>query len=136
VEHLPPVSGTDFLLAKPVASRELQDALSRALGVPREDIDVSHSIEATSSEAPITVEMFETAGEYRTHIALYFRRSQRESLGIAELREVARILDTDAIMPDESADPYAMLLVHPDGAVHDVGLDPESLDVRQEYRLE
>jgi hypothetical protein len=129
------VSGLDFLLKERTSGEVLRAALAGALGLPVTTIDVATSIADTSVDAPVAAEYFDTRGDFAMQVSLYVKTAPVEDVGLPEVRELSRTLGVEILMPDESPDPYVMLLVQPTGDVRRVGLDPESLDVRGEYRL-
>jgi hypothetical protein len=122
------MSGIDFLLAGPVAQPELRGALAEALG--------EHAIEIVADAAdlaggqPLFAIVHEVGGDFRTHVSLDPRGD------LETVRAVSRFLGMNAITPDDdTANPYAMILVHPDGRTERVTLQPGPLDERDEYRL-
>jgi hypothetical protein len=125
------MSGLDFLLARTVGDAELRAALAEVLGEPA--VAVAGSLLDTPQDAPVAAETNAAAGDFPTQVALYAKDGRE--FGLEQLRGLARRLDTDALTPDDSPDPYTMLRVTPDGAVEPVALDPVSLDERDEYRL-
>lgn len=127
------MSGLDFLLARAVPLSELHAALSSAFDDPEATVDVAYSIEDTSGEAAIVGDVTETRGDFKTLVALY--TAEDRHVGVDEIARVARALQTDAVISDDSHNPYTMLLIRPDGSVHPVAFDPVSLDERDEYRL-
>jgi hypothetical protein len=125
------VNGLDFLLARPVADADLQAALAAVLDEPA--VAVAGSLLETSADAPVAAETRPAAGDFRTQVAVYVKDGR--AFGVDQVRALAAALATDALVPDDSANPYTMLRVRPDGTVEPVALDPVSLDEREEYRV-
>jgi hypothetical protein len=122
------MSGIDFLLAARIAPGELHGALAAALGEP--GVEIVADVAELAGDQPLFAVVHEVDGDFRTHVSL----DPRGDLGT--VRAVARALGTPALTPDEdSQNPYAMLLVHPDGRAERVALQAEPLDERDEYRL-
>lgn len=128
------MSGIDFLLMRTVGVHEMRDALAAVLDLSRGDVEIVRSIEESTGDTPLVVEVLEVKGDFSTHVAIYARPSVKR-VGLPELRRITQALGTPALVPDSTPNPYSMVLVSPDGSESNVSLDWEGLDLRDEYRL-
>ncbi len=122
------MSGIDFLLERAVTDGALRRALAEVSGA---GVEVVREIEDASGEAELLAQVFGVRGEFKTHVATFGRRD----FGVDDVRALSRVLDMPALVPDGSVNPYAFVLLGPDGSEAAVTVDPESLDEREEYRL-
>jgi hypothetical protein len=118
--------GIDFLLERRVPADELRDALAGVLGVS--DVEVVGDVEELAGDRPAQAVMYDVAGDFAVNVSLD-PKGDRETV-----RAVAHALGLRALTGGDSVDPFAWILVHPDGREEAVSLDPDALDA-EEYRL-
>ena len=119
------MSGIDFLLERRVPLEALRDVLAAVSGGR---VEVVRDIEDATGDHDLLATLFDVEGDFRTHVATY------GTFGRDDVRAVGRRLGMPALVGDESANPFAFVLLRPDGGDEAVGLDPEAMD-RHEYRL-
>ncbi|MDA0169538.1 hypothetical protein OJ998_10625 [Solirubrobacter taibaiensis] len=121
--------GIDFLLSGPVEPGELRAALADALSLPEAGIEIIGDI-GEITDARVTAQLDDLDGEFPTGVSLYVRGETPSDL----VSSVSRSLGLRGLVTDESPNPFTWLLVHPDGRVESVTIDPEALD-RGEFQL-
>ena len=134
LEKDPGVNGIDILLSRLVAPATLAEALAAALGVSCDEVLVVGSLQAVSGPTPVVALVIPAEGdEFPLQVALYL--DARHRIGMAELRSVSKALDVSVLVPDESPDPYVMILIEGGEPEQRVDLDAESLDGHEEHRV-
>jgi hypothetical protein len=127
------VSGVDFLLSRSVTPEDLRKALAASLGLPGDAVEVVGSIEDAKGTTPVLAHVLAAEGDFPAHVALYLEPPS--TVGMTELRRLSDALQAAVLVPENTPNPYAMLLIDRGAAEHRVDLDAESLDERGEYRL-
>jgi hypothetical protein len=123
-----PDTGIDFVMEGRVETPELRGALAEALGV--HDVEIVRAVPRMKGDQAAYAVVREVGGDFGTHVSLDPRGD------LETVRAVSRALGMRAITPDDDSDnPYAMVLVRPDGRTERVALQAEALDERGEYRL-
>ena len=121
--------GIDFLLSGPVEPGELRAALADALSLPQTSVEIIGDIREIT-DAPVTAQLEELDGDFPVSVALYVRGETPADL----VGSVSRALRLRALVTDQSPSPFTWLLVHPDGRVEPVSVDPEALE-HGEFRI-
>ena len=121
--------GIDFLLSGPVEPASLRAALARRLSLPETSVQIIGDI-GEITDAPVIAQLDELDGDFPVGVALFVRGETPAEL----VGAVSRALGLRALVTDESPNPFTWRLVHPDGRVEPVTVDPEALD-RGEFQL-
>jgi hypothetical protein len=125
----------NILLVNQLDNEVLKEALTAAFDLKPHDVTVVDSIEKAEHRERVVVEKTSTKGDFRCLLSLFV---VEELLGRDPLEITRRFcskLKIIALIPDESLNPYSMILVDRIGGTRAVFLDVESLDQREEYRL-
>jgi hypothetical protein len=125
------MGGLDFLLESRPDDAALAQAFAQVLELPVGDVQVVSSAADIEDGTPVALEVTPTAGDFSTQLAVYTSRD----LGVEEVADIAAALHTRALVPDDSPNPYTMLLVDGHSPARPVSLDVESVDERGEYCL-
>jgi hypothetical protein len=125
----------DFLLGKHVSDADLRAALAAAFGIEEHAVDVVHSAEDIQPHRPIVAELSDSEGEFPLKIALYASDVAQSASPAEVLQRLCDRLETSALTPDESADPYNMILFGVRTKPRPVAVDVDALDQRGEYRV-
>jgi len=125
----------DLLTRCAVASEPLSRALGLAFGVSTDSVSVVASIEDSPGSCGVVAEVSELEGEFRRKVSIYLDESVRQADALSVARAVAASLSCEVLIPDDTTDPYSMILVCPSGAIAGIAVDVDALDVRGEYRV-
>ncbi len=121
--------GIDFLLSGPVEPGALRAAVADALSLPDTSVEIIGDI-GEITDAPVTAQLDDLDGDFPVSVALFVRGETPAEL----VGSVSRALGLRALVTDESPNPFTWLLVHPDGRVEPVTVDPAALDLG-EFRI-
>jgi hypothetical protein len=128
----------EILLSRSVDDAELLQALSAALGVPRDSVLVV----ATMADAPppgkhtrcVVVERTPTRGDFVLQLSIYvFDQALLDRLGhadqaLAAVRQICAVLECDGLISDDSLSPTTWLRIRSSGSMDTISLDGERLD--------
>jgi len=121
--------GIDFLLSGPVEPGALRAAVADALSLPDTSVEIIGDI-GEITDAPVAVQLDDLDGDFPVSVALFVRGETPAEL----VGSVSHALGLRALVTDESPNPFTWLLVHPDGRIEPVTVDPAALD-RGEFRI-
>ena len=121
--------GIDFLLSGPVEPGALRAAVADALSLPDTSVEIIGDI-GEITDAPVTAQVDELDGDFPVSVALFVRGETPAEL----VGSVSHALGLRALVTDESPNPFTWLLVHPDGRIEPVAVDPAALDLG-EFRI-
>lgn len=126
----------DLLLDRMLSVGEISRWLSEVFGVPRKEIVVASS-ETQVPLPPATAVLAEFSsaeGEFPFHLQIFTRRNGLEPKdSAAAIENLSRVLGVRVLMSDDTANPYRMILVRPDGDKAAVHLDADALDDHDAY---
>ena len=125
----------DILLERQFENEVLKRALAEAFDVPFHDIRVVDSIEEASEVASIIAEQTSIKGDFRCLLSLYVDDSLASMEPAKVTRKLCSLLNVQALISDDSVNPYTMILINAATEGQSVKLDAESLDEYEEYRL-
>jgi hypothetical protein len=125
----------DIVLEKAVGPAELRAAVAKAFGVEAGEVHVVESVADAPAGAPVIAETTTLEGDFRLQVSLYVGEKLAEKDPLDVIRRLCSALQTQALIPDSSPNPYAMILIDHGLKAHLVALDADSLNNREEYRL-
>jgi hypothetical protein len=125
----------DVLLERAPDDSELRAALAEGFSIDESDVAVVHSIEDIPAGYPVVAEVRDTEGDFKSAMSIYATDALKDAKPVHVVQHLCAVLQTIALISDESLDPYTMLLVGRGAEIRRVALDAESLDLREEYRL-
>ena len=103
--------------------------MADALSLPETSVEIIGDIGEITG-APVIAQLDDLDGDFPISVALFVRGETPAGL----VGSVSRALRLRALVTDESPNPFTWLLVHPDGRVEPVTIDPEALDLG-EFRI-
>jgi hypothetical protein len=112
----------------------LKSALAAAFDVASDDVCVVDSIEKAASTSIVAV-MTSIKGDFRCLLSLYVAEVLADKDPVEVIGRICSILKVKALISDQSANPYSMILINEEAESRPVKLDVESLDQHEEYRL-
>jgi hypothetical protein len=125
----------DIALEEQCDQGTLKPALAAAFDVSPDDVSVLDSIEKAVSGPSVIAEMTPIKGDFRCLLSLYVAEALADKDPVEVTGRLCSILNVSALISDESANPYSMILVNEEAESRPVNLDVESLDQHEEYRL-
>ena len=125
----------DFIVARLFSPEHIRTALARTLGMVESDVEVTDCIMHASSSTRYLAELAQLGGDFPLRVNLYVSSDQPPGDSTQFLEGLSRELKEDILTSDDSADPYSMLLISPNGKTRSVDLDVTSIDEYNEYRL-
>ena len=125
----------DIVLEKEVGPAELKAAVAKSFGVEAGGVHVVESIADAPAGAPVIAETTALEGDFRLQVSFYVGEELAEKDPLDVTRRLCSALQTQALIPDSSPNPYAMILIDRGLKAHLVALDADSLNNREEYRL-
>lgn len=125
----------DLLVEKEASINGLRSALASMFGVDREQVGIGESVEGILSPRGVYCQLANLRGQFRQQLSVYVADSVRP-LRLSEVATaLARSLDSNVLVPDDTPDPYVMMLVDPAGGRRIVQVDVERLDEFGEYHV-
>jgi len=125
----------DIFIRMPVTMATVRSALADVVRVPEADVFVVATLEEAPTLEKVNAELAAAGGDFPQRLSVYVGDEFAELNVMEAIQDLSRILRSSLVVPDDSADPYGVLLVEPYGAVMRTAVDVESLDEHGEYRL-
>jgi hypothetical protein len=125
----------DILVETVVDRALLQQAVGEIFEVSSDDVQVVGEIDGAEEQRRVIAVLSPAKGDFDSLLSLYIHDSVHEKPIEEVAKHICFRLNTRALIADDSADPYSMLLFEPTGHVKPVDLDVESIDERGEYRF-
>lgn len=125
----------DILLEQCFDDITLQRALAQAFDVPSRSVIIVDSIENAPGGVCVVAEKTRTKGDFRCLLSLYVEPTLAPKDPVEVTHRLCSNLGIQALISDQSPNPYSMILVNKTIGARPVALDAESLDVREEYRV-
>lgn len=125
----------DILLEQRFDQATLKRALAAAFDVSSDSVSVVDSIEEAPKGVSVVAEQTSINGDFCCLLSLYVVEELAGRDPVELTRRLCSILNIQALISDDSVNPYSMLLINNAAEVRPVTLDVESLDQREEYRL-
>ena len=127
----------DIMIERVASAFEIREAIVRAGLAPNIDaVAVVASMESVklSPDAKVICELTPRGGGFPLQLTIYvYGGLPKDTLDA--IKRLSATLATRCLVPAETENPYAMLLVAPDSEVESVVVDVEALDERGEYVL-
>lgn len=128
----------ELLVDQSLDHEELVDALARLFSVSESQVVVIEDItvDEVKKDALIVIERRPVCGDFRMKLSIYVRDRSLESIDWrAVVTSFCCRFNCSCITPDDSVNPYSMILITCSNAGQQVFLVPERLDERDEYTL-
>lgn len=125
----------DFLLEPACDQVPLRSGFAAAFGVPLDRVAVVDSIQEAPTGMLVLAERYPVRGDFLCQLSVYAFEQARDREPLQTIGQLCAALGIRALVPDLSADPYAMILVDPIAGVREVGIDARRLDDFNEYYL-
>jgi hypothetical protein len=124
----------DLLLDRRPTDKELRGAFANILDLSMEHVVLVDSMADASTLTGATIEVTDLEGDFPRQVGIYVAEAH-----VATLTDVATKLaiqlQAKVLIPDDSPDPYEMILIDPSGTTIKVNIDTSSLDELGQYKL-
>ena len=126
----------DILVDRPLAAGGLKSWLVAVFQVSPAAIVVAPVADhvLVTDDTAVLCEFAAEKGDFPFRVAVFTRRADLDEKDAAEAVDLlCRTFGVQVLMSDDTANPYRMLLVGPDGSRQVVHLDPDALDEEERY---
>lgn len=121
----------DLLLDRQLTAAELTEWLLATFSVPKHALVVApeESRAPVSDDTHVLCEFSTAKGEFPMHVAVFTRRADLEAIeSEPAVADLCRRFGLRALVSDDTANPYRMMLVAPSGRRSAVHLDVDAVD--------